>query len=509
MMQAAEGAAWEKRAVRMPSRFYSFLTDLEAADAEHLAGHMDAVFGSYMAIFSKMPVQAKQPARLSLYLFAAQRSYDGFLAYKFGNDGTGSWGKCIQWGQTYWLVGWKGDHSLHEMQSLLQHEGFHQVAGQIFPDLPLWANEGMAELFERGIVVGDRLALGEISRADYGRLHAAIEQDALIPFDRFFSMSDREWAAYVRSGHAGLNYLQSWSLVHFLLYAENGKYEQGFMKFLVNLNRDMDWKRAFVGAFGTPDFRVMEREWLDYIKKEIPTDYAETVRRLDFLAAGVARLAEDKVFPSSLQALKEELRKANFEHESNLYSEERTFSAKDEEPFVVPGAADDPSRRFVLVDRRNRPLKADARRRMSQPPKLLALGRMPKVFTATIVKRGRGYKYALAAEEPFPIDTKAEKAKASKTPEAAKSPDKSPDKSPVKSPDKSEESNPDTAAKQEDDGPGFRTWHSADGRFSVEARLSGVLGDTVLLKKRDGKTIKVPRAKLSEGDRAFLEEREE
>jgi len=491
------GATWEATATAVPSRYYQFKSDLEKADAEHLAGHMDAVFASYMAIFSKLPVRAKQPARLNLYLFADQKTYNAFLGAKFGHDGEGSWGKCIRWGQSYWLVGWKGDHSLEEMQALLQHEGFHQVAGQIFPDLPLWANEGLAELFERGVVVGGLLALGEISSGDYRRLHAAIEQDSLIPFDRFFSMSDNEWAAHVRSGHARLNYLQAWSLVHFLLYAQNGKYEQGFMRFLVQLNRDIGWQQAFVAAFGMPDFRTMEREWLAYIKEEIPTDYRETVRRLDFLAAGTAKLADEKVFPTSVEELREALRKAKFEHSSALYGEKRTFSASDIEAFTVPGATEDPSRRFVLADRRNRPMTG-SKGRLSGPPKILAVGKMPKSFTATLTKRGREYAYALAAGDPIRVEAS----------EISAAPPKSEG---TEGTEPFELDNRPKVASQaapiEDATKALRTWRSADGRFSVEARLTGVLGGAAYLKKADGTTIKVPSEKLSAEDRAFLEER--
>lgn len=491
------GANWETQAAVVPSRYYLFKSDLEKADAEHLAGHMDAVFASYMAIFSKLPIQAKQPARLNLYLFAQQPSYDGFLAAKFGDDGSGSWGKCIRWGQHYWLVGWKGDHSLHEMQSLLQHEGFHQVAGQIFPDLPLWANEGLAELFERGIVVGDLLALGEVGVHDYKRLHAAIEENALIPFDRFFAMSDQEWVAYIRSGHARLNYLQAWSLVHFLLYAQDGRYEQGFMRFLVQLNRDVGWQQAFVAAFGMPDFRAMEQEWLAYIKEEIPTDYRETVRRLDFLAAGTAKLADEKVFPTSVEELREALRKAKFEHSSDLYGEKRTFSASDDEAFTVPFAAEDPSRRFILADRRNRPLTG-SKGRLSGPPKILAVGKMPRSFTATLAKRGREHVYALAAGDPIRFED-------SEISSAPRKSDGTEGTEPAETDNRPKVAS--QAAPAEDATKVLRTWRSADGRFSVEARLTGVLGGVAYLKKADGTTIKVPCEKLSAEDRAFLEGR--
>jgi WD40 repeat protein len=51
----------------------------------------------------------------------------------------------------------------------------------------------------------------------------------------------------------------------------------------------------------------------------------------------------------------------------------------------------------------------------------------------------------------------------------------------------------------------FRTWSSANGKYTVRAKLIAVDGDTVTLLRRDGKRIEVTRGQLSPGDRAFLE----
>ncbi len=49
-----------------------------------------------------------------------------------------------------------------------------------------------------------------------------------------------------------------------------------------------------------------------------------------------------------------------------------------------------------------------------------------------------------------------------------------------------------------------RYWTSSNGKFSVVAELVEVKGDSVRLKKKDGKIITVPLAKLSKADRDFL-----
>jgi hypothetical protein len=50
----------------------------------------------------------------------------------------------------------------------------------------------------------------------------------------------------------------------------------------------------------------------------------------------------------------------------------------------------------------------------------------------------------------------------------------------------------------------LRTWTSADGKFKVEAAFVGVVGGNAVLRNEAGKVLRVPLAKLSEADQAFI-----
>jgi thiol-disulfide isomerase/thioredoxin len=50
-----------------------------------------------------------------------------------------------------------------------------------------------------------------------------------------------------------------------------------------------------------------------------------------------------------------------------------------------------------------------------------------------------------------------------------------------------------------------RTWTDPSGKFNVIAELVAVEGDKVVLRRKDGKQIKVPLEKLSDKDRKFIE----
>ena len=55
--------------------------------------------------------------------------------------------------------------------------------------------------------------------------------------------------------------------------------------------------------------------------------------------------------------------------------------------------------------------------------------------------------------------------------------------------------------------PSTRTWTDTSGSFSVEAELVDILDGKVRLKKKDGRDITVPLAKLSEADQQFVKSR--
>ena len=165
-LRAADRAAdWWARAAVYQTKYYAVKSDLAPADARALGAHMDATFESYMLLFSKLPIQLRRPARLALYLFADQEDYLVVSAVRFGADAAGSGAQCITRGQQIAITTFRGDKSIESMKSSLQHEGFHQVARHFFPRLPPWADEGLAVLFGRGVMVGRTLALGEFTGA--------------------------------------------------------------------------------------------------------------------------------------------------------------------------------------------------------------------------------------------------------------------------------------------------------------------------------------------------------
>ena len=405
--QAQVAQQWWASSAEFRTRYYNVKTDLTESDARHLAEHMDITFEAYARLFTGL--KARTPKSLDLYLFADQKDYNVVLMEKFRAVGTGSWGMAItRRGETS-LVAWQGDYSRTDMESVLQHEGFHQFARYLFPRLPSWANEGLAEIFQRGVEIDGKIVLGEVSPRDLKMLTKATEARQFRSFAQFFTMDQRVWNQHVQFGQANTNYLQAWCLVHFFLYADDAKYQPAFMDFLVGLNRELPWEEAFVRAYGTPDFSAMEQRWLKYLDELQPADYRETIRRLDFLAAGMKALNEQKIYPLSIDELQVEMEKIDFEHDSDLFEKPRTMQAENDALFrAAAGKSKDSQSTFQLTDVKGKPIqvpkddkaKAKLERLISRKPLQIAtVGLEPRNLVVRWKKAGKkGFQPILTTE---------------------------------------------------------------------------------------------------------------
>jgi hypothetical protein len=147
------------------------------------------------------------------------------------------------------------------------HEGTHQLNAEVAKlSIAQWLDEGIATYFGTSRIVEKRLALGEIDRHTYpvwwihtlattGNLESDKKNISVIPLRAIIS------------GHGGpdidksfnLYYLHWWSLTHFLLHYENGKYRNGVAQ-LLNSACDVKSFEEYIG-----DIDRVEHEWHGYV----------------------------------------------------------------------------------------------------------------------------------------------------------------------------------------------------------------------------------------------------
>lgn len=338
--QQSTSAADAPELIQFRSRYYDVHTDLARDEVRDLVNHMDQVALAYNQRFASFRPQNEE--RPSLFLLSGNDAYQAVLA-GFGIDGTNSGGMFARRGDGFQgLFTFINDQSQDRVLHTLQHEGFHQFAWQrIGGGLPIWANEGIAEYFGNAIMVRGELRTGVFPASAIHRMQQAIRADAYLPFDDLINMSGTEWNRRLRSGdpRARLAYLQSWSVAHFLVHADNGRYRSAFDDYLRAIYEGQSPSQAAQTAFKTDQLQPFEDAWKEYMLQHIKPDPLTTAReRMLFLTAGIGELAKrGEAAPASMEQLERALKKINFRYENNIgHGIVVVFDSDDEELFDPP-----------------------------------------------------------------------------------------------------------------------------------------------------------------------------
>ncbi len=109
------------------------------------------------------------------------------------------------------------------------HEYTHAVINQAGMKLPLWLNEGFAELYSTLMPMGGKILVGRIIP---GRLEVA--EAGLIDLHEILK-ADIHSKAYNENDRIGIFYAESWALVHMLKFSK--KYSPGFESLLDAIGR--------------------------------------------------------------------------------------------------------------------------------------------------------------------------------------------------------------------------------------------------------------------------------
>ncbi|MCW2957085.1 MAG: hypothetical protein JWO69_1954, partial [Thermoleophilia bacterium] len=205
----------------LDTKYYRIYTDLDAELTRDLTRRMDAMYEEYARRLAAFQTKEDVP-RLEVYLFTTQKSYLAFTGEKLHNTG----GVYIP--RRNLLAAFLEGQGRDGLRRTLQHEAFHQFAyNAISKDLPVWLNEGMAQLFEEAIWTGDGFWLGHVAPRRVRQIRSDLVKGRLFDFDRMLPMTQEKWAANLGDdGDLGATqYNQAWAMVHFLTFVtdDDGK----------------------------------------------------------------------------------------------------------------------------------------------------------------------------------------------------------------------------------------------------------------------------------------------
>ena len=314
VLSATATAAHADNLVRVRSKHYTIHTTLTDGETLRTFGrHMDAIFAAYRHRFREY--RPRHAGHMPLYLFETRQQYVDFLA-RHGIDAENSGGMFFVARDVRGLATWTRDRGRGDVFEVLQHEGFHQFAwNYLGPQLPQWVNEGLAQYFEDGVLVGPQIRTGLADARRIRIVKNAFHARRVMPVVDVLEITNRQWNQTLATDpvKAELLYAQAWSMVFFLIHGDNEKYQPHFARYLMLLSRGVDSPRAFRRAFGLDDLSPMQRRWAGFARAHEPDPVTLATERMGFLAAGLRWLHEhDRPLPETLDELKHTLRQSSF-----------------------------------------------------------------------------------------------------------------------------------------------------------------------------------------------------
>ncbi len=344
-------------------------TDLPREEAAPFGSHMDLIFREYTKRFSVL--RGQERGKQNLYLLRTRQGYIDTLG-KMGINAQASGGMFFINQNYSGLATWVEGLPISQVYNTLQHEGFHQfAAAKLGPQTPIWINEGLAEYFGEAIIVDGQVRLGVVPSRRLLKLREAIEADQAIPFAEVLKLDSATWRRNMLSGspRGSLQYAQSWSIVHFLVHGDDGKYQRRFEGYLKLLSRGRTHADAFEQAFGRDVEEAFAKRWIEFVEEVKPDAYSTALGNMRFLAHGMLFLHEaDKPMPDDIDALKTQLSEIGF---NITYSSEGTtynLSAKDDSIYSYEDRGGE-AMEFVVL--------APAKTPEGSPPRLSAPGLRP------------------------------------------------------------------------------------------------------------------------------------
>jgi hypothetical protein len=207
------------------SKYYVIHSDLDTATVREAATRM-ACMGEEYYERTKGMATGQINRKFKFMLFGTRQGYraaggpDGSIGVFLGNL------------PDHPLAAIRLDDRPELLWHTIQHEGFHQFSCEVLgggrQPLPIWLEEGLADYFGYAQFTGEDLVTGVIPPDRLAMVQQMMISGRFRPMSKLMSISHMGW----NSVADGVDYLEVWSIVHYLVHAEDGKYRPAFERYI-------------------------------------------------------------------------------------------------------------------------------------------------------------------------------------------------------------------------------------------------------------------------------------
>jgi len=243
--------------ITITTEHYTIYSTATVEQTREIGDIGEALYGSYVEFLKQVKRTPQSHGKLKMKLF---KDRDEF---RFCNRVSG-------WAEAFYRKPYCCQYYSAEEANpyhWMVHEATHQLNAEVAGlSLAKWLEEGIADYFGTSRIISNRLALGQIDTNTYpvwwlnilatsGNLDTDKANMSVIPLRSIISGSGGPDI----DEFFNLYYLHWWSLTHFLMHYEDGRYRNGAIQ-LIGGDSDVGAFERHIG-----NIEDVEREWYQYV----------------------------------------------------------------------------------------------------------------------------------------------------------------------------------------------------------------------------------------------------
>lgn len=224
-------ASAEDRWTKLQSPHFEVLTNAGARTGRDVLRRLEQI---RLVFESRTARSSLSPLPVRVFVF---RNESDFEPYRVNRNAAG-----------YYQSGYDRDYIAMQsagpdLYRVVYHEYTHLLLRHAGYRVPVWFNEGTAEMFSTAEVGGSEVRIGDLIPSHV----LTLREERMLDIPTLLNV-DHDSPHYNERGKSGIFYAQSWALIHMLNFAP--EYRPGLPNFLEMILNGEDAGRSFQQAFG-------------------------------------------------------------------------------------------------------------------------------------------------------------------------------------------------------------------------------------------------------------------